>query len=160
MGRGAFVSENSLHSAIHALQSTSAYHQCLLLVHPSIRRLEQATDEVHTRYGWLRLCIGLELSTALLTVPPPQRPWVARQWFETRMRELAPGPLLCSEIDLLFEPTLDLDPLWLLRHCSRTTALVVVWAGSYQDGVLAYAVPGHAHYRIWRQPSVTVTVLE
>jgi hypothetical protein len=38
--------------------------------------------------------------------------------------------------------------------------MVVTWPGSYVDNVLAYAVPGHSHYRTWRKPEVFIKVLE
>lgn len=149
-----------MHAAIDAFRDTPRYHACLLIVHPEIRRLADATNEIDATYGWPHLSIGRELSRHLLTVSPAQRPWVAREWFEAQARPLAPGPLLCTEIDLFFEPSLDLDPLWLLRHTSRATTLIVAWPGTYHDEILAYAVPGHAHYRTWRQPDVAVTVLD
>jgi len=64
------------------------------------------------------------------------------------------GPLLVTQIDLLFEPSLRLDPLTLLRGLSRQRPLLVAWPGSFQNGVLAYAVPEHSHYRIWPRPDL------
>jgi len=78
---------------------------------------------------------------------------------KTHLGELSPGPVLCTEIDLLFEPTLELDPLRLLCDVGRVARLVVTWPGSYHHDVLAYAVPDHRHYRTWRNPEVSVTLL-
>jgi len=79
---------------------------------------------------------------------------------KTRLGELSPGPVLCTEIDLLFDPALELDPLRLLCDVGRVARLVVTWPGSYLHGVLSYAVPDHSHYRTWRNPEVYVTLLE
>lgn len=79
---------------------------------------------------------------------------------KTHLREMSPGPILCTNVDLLFEPTLKLDPLRLMRDASRVTRLVVTWPGSYGDGVLAYAVPDHGHYRTWRKPEVFIKALD
>jgi hypothetical protein len=73
---------------------------------------------------------------------------------------MSPGPVLCTEIDLLFEPSLELDPLPLLVDISRATRLVIAWPGSYVGGVLAYAAPEHAHYRTWRQPPAHIVHLD
>jgi hypothetical protein len=153
---------DNVHKAIAAFLTGSTYYPCLLLAHPDVRRLADAADELASTYGWPRLCIGRELSAALLPEPPARRPGAARRWVEIRLRELAPAgrsPVLCTEIDLLFEPTLRLDPLRLLREASRATLLVVAWPGSYADDVLAYAVPEHGHYHTWRQPGVTIVCL-
>jgi len=103
--------------------------------------------------------VGRELSAALLSEPPRRRSAAARRWIETRLREIASthaGAVLCTEIDLLFEPTLQLDPLKLLRDASRVTRIVVAWPGSYASDVLAYAVPEHKHYRTWRRPDAPI----
>jgi hypothetical protein len=147
-----------MHDAVTDFLSTS--HTCLLLVHPEIRRLEDMADELLPVYGWPRLSVGRELSAVLLSEMPRRRSRTARQWMPIRLREMAPGPVLCSEIDLLFEPMLELDPLGLLRDIGRVTRLVVTWPGSYRDDVLAYAVPDHSHYRTWRKPGVSIVVLE
>lgn len=58
--------------------------------------------------------------------------------------------MLLTGIDLLFEPTLHLDPLTLLQQISRSQPLVVCWPGQWTPSGLSYAVPKHAHYRVWR----------
>ena len=110
-------------------------------------------------YDWPHLSIGRQLSEALLSELPERRSRTARRWITDFLGERSPGPVLCTRIDLLFEPTLNLDPLALLRRASRTTRLVVMWPGSYENDVLAYAVPEHSHYRTWRQPDVEIARL-
>ncbi len=153
---------DNVHDAIAAFLTTSTYYPCLLLAHPDVRRLAEMADELASTYGWPRLCIGRELSAALLPEPPGRRSSGLRRWVETRLGAVAPAggsPVLCTEIDLLFEPTLRLDPLRLLRDASRATRIVVAWPGSYDSDVLAYAVPEHGHYRTWRRPEVPVVCL-
>jgi len=104
-----------MHNAIRAFLASSAYHLCLLLVHPEVCTLQEAANELVPTHGWLHLSIGQELSAALLSEPPKRRSRAARRWMESRLSEMAPGPVLCTEIDLLFEPTLNLRisvPLW------------------------------------------------
>ena len=147
-----------MHKAVTDFLSTS--HDCLLLVHQEVRRLEQAASELLSVYDWTNLRLGQELSAVLLSETPRRRPHEARRWMKARLGEMSPGPVLCSEIDLLFEPTLELDPLSLMRDVSRVARMVVAWPGSYLDDVLAYAVPDHSHYRTWRKPEVPIVVLE
>ncbi len=147
-----------MHDVVTDFLNTS--HTCLLLVHPEIRKMEDAADELLLMHAWARLSLGQELSPVLLSKTPQRRSREARRWMKARVGEMSPGPVLCSEIDLLFEPMLELDPLGLLRDIGRVARLVVTWPGSYRDGVLAYAVPGHSHYRTWRKPGVSIVVLE
>lgn len=135
-------------------------HTCLLLVSPEIHRLEDAVDELLSLHNWPRLSIGRELGSALLSETPQHRPHTANQWMKARLGEMAPGPVVCAETALLFEPALQLDPLRLVRDVSRVTRLVVAWPGSYVDEVLTYAVPEHSHYRTWRNPEVDIEVFK
>jgi predicted alpha/beta hydrolase len=135
-------------------------HTCLLLMSIEIRRLEEEANGLLKTYGWPRLSVGQELGAALLAVAPRHRPRAADQWPRTCLRGMVPGPVLCTETDLLFEPALKLDPLRLMRDVSKVTRLVVAWPGSYADDVLAYAAPEHSHYRTWRRPEVSIVVLE
>ena len=147
-----------MHDVVTDFLNTS--HTCLLLVHPEIRRLEDMADELLPVYGWPRLSVGRELSAVLLSEMPRRRSRTARRWMPTRLREMAAGPVLCTGIDLLFDPALELDTLRLLCDVSRVARMVVTWPGSYRDDVLAYAVPDHSHYRTWRKPGVSIVVLE
>ncbi len=155
--RGSMTSE--MDSAVAALLHSDFYNPCLLLVHPVIARLESATRNLLEGYGWPRLSIGQGLATALLSEPAAQRAYLAREWAETVIGAAAPGPLLLTEVDLLFEPALQLDVLALLRQASRTTRLVVAWPGTYEGGTLAYAVPQHRQYRTWLRPEVRIVRL-
>lgn len=147
-----------MHNSIIDLLRTP--HPCLFLVHPEISKLEDATDQLLSTYGWARLSVGRELGDVLLSESPQNRSRVARQWMPVRLGDLAPGPVLCTEIDLLFDPSLELDPLALFSDVSRLCRMVVIWPGSYPNDVLAYAVPEHSHYRTWRKPGVDIVTLE
>jgi hypothetical protein len=143
-------------SPIVDLVSAATYHPCVLLAHPDIGELARAAEALAARDGWLRLAVGQALSAALLAELPASRPRTASRWLATRLAELAPGPVVCSEIDLLFTPAWELDPLVLFRNASRATRLVVMWPGTYTGDVLAYATPQHGHFRTWRHPGVEI----
>ena len=132
---------------------------CVLLVHPIISRLQAAAGEIQADYDWPFLHIGEHLCTALMVVPPNRRGHVARDWLQYEVARLTPGPLVCAEIDLLFEPALTLDPLALFRQLSRKSKLIVLWPGTFENNTLAYAVPEHAHYKVWRNPEVEIIAL-
>jgi len=81
-------------------------------------------------YDWPRLSVGRELCPVLLSETLQRRSRAVRQWMKTHLGNISSGPVLCTNIDLLFEPTLKLDPLRLMRDVSRVTRLVVTWPGS------------------------------
>lgn len=151
---------NSLPVGIQNFLNSAPYYPCLLLVHPRIERLHVATDELLGAYGWPQLSIGRELSEALLLIEPKRRPQKVARWLENRLSDFQPGPLLCTDIDLLFEPSLKLNPMSLFQAGSRFTRLVTLWPGTHEQGTLAYAVPEHEHYRSWRNPQLFIEVLD
>jgi hypothetical protein len=138
------------------LNSSEAY---LLLVHPEISQLNNATDELLSIYGWSHISLGPELSPRLSSEIPRRRPLLANRWVKSRFDALSPGPVLCTGIDLLFAPSLSLNPLRLFKDASRIARLLLTWPGTYCDDLLAYAVPDHAHYRTWRNPKVPIVCL-
>lgn len=151
---GSGIDETALDTAVSNFLASSSYHACLLLIHPEIIRLKTAVSHLNQTYNWPTLSVGLKLSQALLPIAPKQRSRQANRILPRLAKEYAPGPLLCADIELLFEPSLSLDPLLLLRQISRQVTLVVAWPGTFQNGKLAYAVPEHAHYRTWDSPDL------
>ncbi|MSP14287.1 MAG: BREX-3 system P-loop-containing protein BrxF [Chloroflexi bacterium] len=148
-----------MRTAIDDFLSPSASAPCLLLVHPEINRLEEAAREIISTYGLANFTIGRELSAALITEPSNRLAHAAQRYMRYLIRQAGAGPLLCTEIDLLFEPSLALDPPTIFKQAGRTTRLIVTWPGSFENEILAYAVTGHAHYRTWRNPELTIVCL-
>lgn len=133
---------------------------CLILVHSSIEHLLSQVMQLKDSYCWSHIVLGGEIGPALLTTPVPERRSRSLEdWLSERLFALKPGPVLCTGIDVLFEPSLNLDPLMLFRRISRVTRLVVAWPGSYRGTTLTYAVPDHKHYRIWREHSDVLVAL-
>ena len=143
------MNETDLHTAIEAFLADQPYYPCCLLISPEIPRLQHAYDALERRYHWPMLSIGAELSDALLSRAPESRSRAVKPMLVSALQQRGAGPVLCTDIDLLFEPSLALDPLALLRDLSRSVRLVVTWPGSVANGTLAYAVPAHARYRTW-----------
>lgn len=143
------MTSDDLFATIDRFLSTPPYYPCLLLVHHEIARLQTVRQQVIDRYGWANLSLGTLLSEMLLGAAPQNRAGLAQRTVADLVRSHRPGPVLCTDIDLLFEPSLPLDPLRLLREASRQASLVVLWPGTFINGVLAYATTAHAHHQTW-----------
>src|SRR5260221_1973801 len=125
------------------------YYPCCLLVDPDITRLQRAARSVAAHRSWPMLSISVVLGDALLTVEPARRSGhVKRILDETFRPQLGHrrAAVVVTDVDMLFEPVLSLDPLRLFRDLSRVGALIVAWPGTYTNTILAYAAPEHAHY--------------
>lgn len=144
----------NLHALLPQFLETPPYYPCMLLVNPDSKRLQAAVQELAAGYGWPRVDLSGRLAEHLIRYPIQDRPGHVAQIVQALVGDLGVGPVLCGGIDLLFEPSLSIDPLAILRMTSRTQPLIVAWAGTFAAGILAYAVPEHAHYRTWSQPDL------
>lgn len=94
------------------------------------------------------LNIGTALARELLTVPSARRHLYVAEIFRGLADEVASqGILLVDNIELLFDRTLKLSPLDLLRRHAQARRVIAVWPGELRDNRLVYAETGHPEYR-------------
>ncbi len=115
---------------------------------PDVAALARLGQALHAASGWDAIAVGPALSAWLLAQDGPPTPRLLRQGVQSCLAG-QDTPAICSDLYLLFEPALQLDPFALLRQLSRLRPLVALWPGAYTGSQLAYAVPEHAHYRTW-----------
>jgi hypothetical protein len=121
----------------------------LLLVNPSIQILEETANEI-TGKDIRPININQHLSAALLSILVAERGRYSQKWLIDHITSIPDNPILCTCPDLLFEPSLQVDPLMLFRQAARVKQIIVLWPGDYSANVLSYAVPEHHHYRTWK----------
>lgn len=153
------MNATNLYAAVEAFLADQPYHPCCLLVSPEIVRLRQAQDALERRYHWPAISIGAELSESLLASAPEARPRAVRAILASALQQRGSAPVVCADIDLLFEPSLALDPLALLRDLSRSVRLIALWPGVTSGNTLSYAIPQHARYRTWPISGISPTCL-
>jgi ABC-type uncharacterized transport system ATPase component len=94
------------------------------------------------------LSVGSELGRRLAAIPQKQRHLQVGTILRDLTDEHAKGDLLLLDnIELLFDRSLQLDPLDLLKRHARSRRVVAVWPGELQGdtstGRLTYADIGH-----------------
>lgn len=55
-----------------------------------------------------------------------------------------------SRVNLLFEESLQADPLKLLQHAAKKKPIIVIWPGSLDSMSLSYAKPGLPDYKSYK----------
>lgn len=94
------------------------------------------------------LNVGSELGRRLAAIPQKQRHLQAGTALRELADEHAKGDLLLMDnIELLFDTTLQLNPLDLLKKHAHSRRVVAVWPGELRDGRLTYADMGHSEHR-------------
>ncbi len=143
-----------LQMALDRFLESRPYYPCCLLVSRDVAVLAQAAVEVQRLFPWQVVSMADVVCEQLLPLSEPARAAQVDRLINLAFQKYVPGPLLVADTDVLFEPSLQLDPLLLFQRASRQLPLVVTWAGSFERGRLSYAVPEHAHYRPWRSPDL------
>ena len=106
------------------------------------RALSEAEDGVF-------VALGKKLSGALLEVPIPLRTAAVEECF-TECLATSRGQVTCIDnLEILFESSLKINPVSLIKGKSRHRLIVASWPGTHEHGHLVFAPSDHpAHTKI------------
>jgi hypothetical protein len=124
-------------------------YEALILVHPQIQALDDISFQIQS-LGIVHFNISKELSAALMAILTAEHGRFAQVWLKDTLARIPENPVLCSCPDLLFLPSLEIDPFTLIRQVARIKPVIVLWPGEYSTTTLSYALPEHHHYRSWK----------
>ena len=92
--------------------------------------------------------VGAILGRELLTVASIRRHLHAADMLKELAGEfVSQGLLLLDNIELMFDRTLQLSPLDLLKRHAHARRVVAVWPGELRDARLSYATTGHPEHQ-------------
>ena len=104
--------------------------------------------QLATRRNVRVLSLGARLGRELLTVPSRRRHLQAADILKELANEFASrGLLLIDNIEILFDRTLQLSPLDLLKRHAHARRVVAVWPGDLREDRLSYATTGHPEHQ-------------
>lgn len=94
------------------------------------------------------LSVSSALGRELLTVPSNRRHLQAADLLNGLADGfVCQGLLLLDNMELLFDRTLQLSPLDLLRRQAHVRRVIAVWPGELREGRLSYAKTGHPEHQ-------------
>ena len=140
-------------------QATSQYFRLVVLAGAPGSGKTAALQSVAQKLGCQLVNVNLELSKRMLELTRTQR---SRQ-VEPLLKEViaaTPGEVvLLDNLEILFDTGLEVEPLRLLQVSSRNRTIVASWNGSFRDGTLIYAEPGHPEFIQFKQTeAIVITV--
>ena len=129
----------------------------ILLVGPSRSGKTQLLGELSAKFNIHPLNVGLELGRRLAVTPNSKRGFSAGEL----LRELADKKrtedlLLLDNLELLFEPSLQINPLDLVRRLAHSKRVVAVWPGELRGDRLVYADMSHPEHRDYSRDGAVV----
>ena len=137
-------------------QVSQLYHRLVLVVGPARSGKTAALRDLHDEHGWPLLNVNLLLSEPLLELTARQRALRVARIVDDILGEIDADPIMLDNIEMLFHPDLEQDPLRLLRTLLRNRTIIATWRGTVQSGALIYASPGHPEFRRFDDPQALI----
>lgn len=133
----------------------------ILLVGPSRSGKTQLLRQLGTKLDIEPLNVGLELGRRLAATPNNKRGFSAGELLREiaqheQYGERTEAPLLLDNLELLFEPSLQINPLDLVRRLAHSKRVVAVWPGEMRGDRLVYADMSHPEHRDYSCEGVVV----
>ncbi len=135
---------DKIKTSLHSIESQ--YHRLIILVNCEESSKQEIMDFLKEDYKVKPVNLNLELSARLLEYSIKQRPLKVAE-LTADLIEALPAPIVLAKLDILFDPSLQTDPLALLQSLSRSKTIIAFWSGNLKDNKLSYAEPGYPEYR-------------
>lgn len=127
-------------------QASDQYFKLVIIVAPSGGGKTKVMQDVSKEIGTYLINVNLELSRSMLDLTPQQRVLQLPQLFSEIVAKSNTDTVLLDNIELLFDTSLKLNPLALLKKVSRKRPVISTWNGEVEDNHLKYARQGHSEY--------------
>ena len=137
---------------IRALQSP-----LILLVGPPGSGKTQRLRQLAAKLSSESINVGLELARLLAATPNNKRGFSAGELLREITNDHKTGDLLLLDnLELLFEPSLQINPLDLIKRLAHAQPVVAVWPGELRGDRLTYADMSHPEHRDYSREGVVV----
>ncbi len=141
------------------LKAEHSFHKLALLVgKPGAGKTTQLRHISQTMHIPL-INLGLSLSERLLSLTVRQRKLKASDIIEDILEEPNSARVGVDNTEIIFEPSLKLNVLGLLKKISRNRLVIWTWNGEAKGDSLTYGYPGHPEYERISAKEFTVFVL-
>ncbi|MBT6716169.1 MAG: BREX-3 system P-loop-containing protein BrxF [Nitrospina sp.] len=131
-------------------QAPELYHKLVLIIAPAGTGKTTVLRDVMERIDSSLINVNLELSRRLLDLTKRQRPLKVTKALDEILISCAGPIVLLDNTEILFDFSLQIDPLRLLQELSRNKIVVATWNGTIQGDHMNYAVPEHPEYRRYK----------
>lgn len=133
----------------------------ILIVGPSGCGKTSLLRELGAKLNVEPINVGLNLARRLSVAPKNKRSFLVGELLRQiaqheQCAEKADNPLLLDNLELLFEPTLQINPLDLIRRLAHSRRVIAAWPGDMRDGRLIYADMSHPEHQDCSSDGVVV----
>lgn len=132
----------------------------ILLVGPSQSGKTQLLRQLGAKLKIGVFNVGQELGRRLAATPNSKRGFLTSELLrEIVDKEQVEDQLLLDNLELLFEPSLHINPLDIAKRLAHSKCVVAVWPGELRSNHLTYADISHPEHRDYNRDGVVVLEL-
>jgi RNase adaptor protein for sRNA GlmZ degradation len=113
-------------------QAAELYHRLVLIVGAQGAGKTALLQALEKADGYPLISVNLQLCKGLLELTRNQRSRQVERLFKNLVGSVASPVVLLDNLEVLFDPSLEVVPLRLLLGASRNQVLVASWNGTYQ----------------------------
>ena len=130
-------------------KTVEMYHRLVLVVAPSGSGKTAVLHSVAQAHGVPCKNVNLELSKRMLDLTTKQRAIHAAEVLREVVENADGDTAVLDNLEILFDRSLHLDPLRVLKELARQNTVVASWNGRIDDHGLTYGDPDHPEYRLY-----------
>ena len=127
-------------------QAVGQYFRLVILIGGPQSGKTAALQASARRLGCPIVNVNLELSKRMLELSRKQRPRQVERLLKGVVADVPGNLVLLDNLEILFDTSLEVEPLRLLQATSRNRTVIASWNGTFRDGTLTYAEPGHPEF--------------
>jgi hypothetical protein len=138
-------------------QASTCYYKLTLVVGRSGSGKTKLLNKICEQMQIPLINLGLSLSQKLLPLTSREHKLKTSEIISELIDSQDAPQLAVDNTEIIFDPSLMLNPLGLLQSLSRNRLSIWSWNGEVEDGRITYAYPGHPEYR--RIPTAEITLI-
>ena len=141
-------------------ESQKAAERLVLLVGRPGSGKSKLLRELSTIRGWQYVNCRTFLTEQLLEMVPKVRALEAPGIIAGTLEAFKADVVVLDDMQVLFAPVLQVDPLQLLKHLGRKVSIVAAWPGEFDGKNLKAAASVQTNSRIYDAKGLTIIQIE